>query len=146
MNIKWKGRGLEGLEKKIKILSMGLGKNIKLQGTTLYTPGFLLESKNIELNNFFNINTGLPVQAMFFWYLVKIFLSSVRFCTDVHWTRQVTRNTRPCLTGHPVYKNYLLLNSVIQKAAKEARTTQEKRHEKTFCGGRLVGVDFHNSK
>ena len=40
-----------------------------------------------------------------FWYLVKSDLSSVRYCTRVHWTSHVLqdpRNTRPCLAGHPV--------------------------------------------
>ena len=41
--------------------------------------------------------------AVFFWYLVKSDLSSVRY--TVHWTAsffQGTRNTRPYITGHPV--------------------------------------------
>ena len=40
--------------------------------------------------------------AVFFWHLVKCYLSSY---TPIHWTSnflQITRKTRPFLTGHPV--------------------------------------------
>ena len=43
--------------------------------------------------------------SVFFWYPIKSDLSSVRYCTSVHWTNQFfkgTRITRPCLTGDPV--------------------------------------------
>ena len=43
--------------------------------------------------------------AVFFWYLVKSDLSSVGYCTRVHWTShflQGTRNPRSCITCHPV--------------------------------------------
>ena len=43
----------------------------------------------------------------FFLYLVKSYLSCVRYRTRVHWTSHVSqgsRKTRPCLTGHPVHK------------------------------------------
>ena len=43
--------------------------------------------------------------AVYFWYLVKIDLSSVDYCIRVHWAShflQGTRNSWPCLTGHPV--------------------------------------------
>ena len=39
-------------------------------------------------------------------FLVKSDLSSVRYCTHVHWTShffQGTRKTRLCLIGHPVW-------------------------------------------
>ena len=44
--------------------------------------------------------------AVFIWYRVKSNLSTVSYCSRVHWTShclQCTSNTRPCLTGHPVY-------------------------------------------
>ena len=46
--------------------------------------------------------------AVLFWYLVKSD-ASVRYCI-LEFTEQVTfykviKNTRPCITGHPVYKN-----------------------------------------
>ena len=42
--------------------------------------------------------------AGFFWYLLKSDLSSVRYCKHVNLTSHVlTRNTRPCITRHPVY-------------------------------------------
>ena len=44
--------------------------------------------------------------AMWFWYLVKRDLPSVGYCTRVHRTSHclhVTRKTRPCSTGHPVF-------------------------------------------
>ena len=43
--------------------------------------------------------------TVFFRYLVKSVLFSVRHSTRVHWIShflQGTRKTRPCLTGHPV--------------------------------------------
>ena len=43
--------------------------------------------------------------AVLFWYLVKSDWSSVRYCTGEHWTShflQGPRNTRQCITGHPV--------------------------------------------
>ena len=44
--------------------------------------------------------------AVFLWYLVKSDMSSVSYCTQVHWTGHFffkgNRNTRLCLTGHPV--------------------------------------------
>ena len=43
-----------------------------------------------------------------FCYFVKSDLSSLRFCTRVNWKSpfsQGTRNTRPCLSGHPVLKH-----------------------------------------
>ena len=43
--------------------------------------------------------------AVFFWYLVKSDLSSVRVYISLHWKShflQVTRKKRPCLTGNPV--------------------------------------------
>ena len=46
-------------------------------------------------------------KAVFFWYLLKSDLSSAGFSTRVHWTSQFlqgTRNTQPCLTGHPLEK------------------------------------------
>ena len=42
--------------------------------------------------------------TVLFWYLAES-NASVRYGTYVHWTNHVlqgTRNTRPCLTGHPV--------------------------------------------
>ena len=45
--------------------------------------------------------------AMFFWYFVKSYLPSVRYCSHIHWISRIlqgTRNTRPCLTGHPVIR------------------------------------------
>ena len=43
--------------------------------------------------------------AVCFWYFVKSDMTGVRYCTRVHWTShyiQGTRNTRPCITRHPV--------------------------------------------
>ena len=47
--------------------------------------------------------------TVFFWYLVRGDLAVVRYCTPIHvrvdWTNnflQGIRNTRPCITGHPV--------------------------------------------
>ena len=63
------------------------------------TEGHSQMSENIFFN-FFNM-------AVFFWYFIKSDLSSVRYCTRLHWTSnffQGTRKTRPCLTGYP--KNY----------------------------------------
>ena len=56
--------------------------------------------------------------ALCLWYLVKSDLLSVRYCTSLHWTShllQGTRNTRPCITGHPV-----------DKAGTDARETEER--------------------
>ena len=42
---------------------------------------------------------------MFFFYLVKSYLSNVRYCTQINLTShflQGTRNTWPFPTGHPV--------------------------------------------
>ena len=47
--------------------------------------------------------------AVFFWYLVKIDLSSVRYCTRIHWTSyflQGSIKTRPCINlgdGHELH-------------------------------------------
>ena len=54
--------------------------------------------------------------AMFFWYLVKSD-DSVRapWYSGVHWTShylQGTRNTRPCITGTPVYTGYYIQTSI----------------------------------
>ena len=43
--------------------------------------------------------------AVLFWHLVKSDLSSVSYCTLVHWAShflQGNRNTRPCISGYPV--------------------------------------------
>ena len=52
-------------------------------------------------------HTGCPVKhGRDFWFLVKIDLSRVRYYTSVLWKSkyfQVTRNTRSCSAGHPVY-------------------------------------------
>ena len=53
--------------------------------------------------------------AVFIWHLVKNDLASVCYCKLVHWTRhflQGTRNTRPCITGHPVRVQVLLYNLI----------------------------------
>ena len=45
--------------------------------------------------------------VVFLWYLVKIDLSSVGYCTRVHWSSyflQGTINTWLCITRHPVYE------------------------------------------
>ena len=45
--------------------------------------------------------------AVFFWQLVKSDLSSLYVYSSVHWTihfLQGSRNTRPCITGHPVFR------------------------------------------
>ena len=42
--------------------------------------------------------------ALFLWYLVKSYLSSVRYCTRVHWKipfLQGTRNTRSMFNWSP---------------------------------------------
>ena len=49
--------------------------------------------------------TGLPIKHGVV-FLVTYKKSSVRYCTREHWTShytQVTRKTRSCLTGNPVY-------------------------------------------
>ena len=48
--------------------------------------------------------------AVFFWYLVTSDLSDVCYCARVHWTSrffQETRNPRPSITSHSVYKIFL---------------------------------------
>ena len=55
------------------------------------------------------VQRGQLYMAVLFWYLVKRDLSSVRVYSSVHWTShflQGNRNTRPCTTGHPLYKKY----------------------------------------
>ena len=60
--------------------------------------------------------------AVFFWYLVKSYLSSVRYRTRLHWTSnflQGTRDTRPCLIGHSVdpescYPIHIMANIAIR--------------------------------
>ena len=47
--------------------------------------------------------------AVFFWYLVKIDLSSVHYCTRAHGPShcfQGNRKSWPYLTGHPVPKKH----------------------------------------
>ena len=57
------------------------------------------------ISNLFYVQPDQINMAVVFWYLVKSDLSSVRYSTRIHWTSHVlqrTRNTRPCITGHPV--------------------------------------------
>ena len=58
--------------------------------------------------------------AVFFWYLVISDLSSVYYCTRVHWTSHIfqgTRNTQQCITGDPVTETHghVLLVTQYQK-------------------------------
>ena len=52
------------------------------------------------------VHPGQIYMAVCFCYLLKICLFMVRYCKNVRWTNhffQGTRNTRPCITGHPVH-------------------------------------------
>ena len=69
--------------------------------------------------------------AVFFWYLVKINLISVRFCKRVHWIShflQGTRITRSCLTGHPVAEQIdrYTLNMASPKQGKKLKKRKKK--------------------
>ena len=62
-----------------------------------------------------------------FWYLGKSAFSSVHVYSGVHWTNHIiqgTRNTRPCITGHPVPNSYCTQVPDIQ--ALMCRTTQRR--------------------
>ena len=53
----------------------------------------------------FKIHSDQINMAVFFWYFFIRDLSRVRYCIPVHWTShllQGTKNTQPCITGHPV--------------------------------------------
>ena len=61
-----------------------------------------------NISNLFYVQPDQINMAVVFWYLVKSDLSSVRYSPRIHWTSHVlqgTRNTRPCLTGHPVCRD-----------------------------------------
>ena len=82
-----------------KKLSLGLGKKLsttkKLNDIT-----YTLQHEKINM-------------AVYFWYLIKSDLSSVRNFNTVHWTSffiQGTRYTQPCITGHPVVNRSVSTN------------------------------------
>ena len=59
----------------------------------------------------YRVTTDQLIMTVFFWYLVKSELPSVRYCTCVHWTShflQGTIKTRPSLSDHPVYSSFIL--------------------------------------
>ena len=74
--------------------------NITIVDTTMYIFSYYTISM-VQGDQLFMV--------VFLWHLVKGDLSRVRFCKRVHWSShflQGTRNTRLCLTGHPVYRGY----------------------------------------
>ena len=63
-----------------------------------------------------------------FWHLVKSDLSSVHYCTPVHWTShflQGTGNTLPFITGHPAWSFKLKIRKMLYfRVAKTTYKTQ----------------------
>ena len=62
--------------------------------------------ENHHKSHSFQLQPDQINMAILFWYRVNIDASVRILSSNVYWTShflQGTRNTRPCITGHPVY-------------------------------------------
>ena len=71
------------------------GEDQPRQGTcqSMVMEGVILQPDHINM-------------AVLFWYLVKSDVMCTLLYISVDWTSQIlqgSRNTRPCITGHPAY-------------------------------------------
>ena len=104
-NIEILGPNHTGTESRIGIISLQM-----LQVTITWPHSFKMHEEytgygfRATWSNMYTLSKEWPVKHdLIFWYLVKSDLSSVRFCSCVHWIShfyQSTWNTRSCLTGH----------------------------------------------